>query len=94
MDYQTVMGRRPDMTSAVLNELTRIGKINEITRDFEVEVVKMATNPPDEAFMDEIRNHVDNLLNASDVTNEDFIAYCILVNFQRRMKNYEEELLN
>ena len=91
MDYQTVMERRPDMTSAVLNELTLIGKINEITRDFEVEVVKMATNPPDEAFMDEIRNHVDNLLNASDVTNEDFIAYCILVNFQRRMKNYEEE---
>lgn len=79
------------MTPATLNELTRIGKLSEITRRFEVELVKMATNPPHEAFIDEIRNHVDNELNAAEITNEDFIAYCILVNYQRRMKNYEEE---
>ena len=49
------------MTPATLNELTRIGKLSEITRSFEVELVKMATNPPHEAFIDEIRVRNANL---------------------------------
>ena len=79
------------MTPSTLAELQRIGMLNEITREFEVEVVKLATNPPSSTFMDEIKNHIDTQLNPSAIKSEDFIAYCILVNYQRRMKNYEEE---
>ena len=79
------------MTPETLKELKRVAAINEITREFEVELVKMATNPPHNTFIDEIKAHVDTKINPSKVKTEDFIAYCVLVNYQRRMKNYEEE---
>lgn len=79
------------MTPETLSELQRISAFREITRDFEVEVVKLATNPPHDSFIEEIKTHVELQNNQSAVTKEDFIAYCVLVNYQRRMKNYEEE---
>lgn len=81
------------MTPETLYELQRISMLSEVTRDFEVEVVKLATNPSHAAFIDELKAHVQTLRNVSSVTTEDFIAYCIVVNYQRRMKNYEEEEL-
>jgi len=79
------------MTPETLSELQRVSVFNEITRNFEVEVVKLATNPPHDLFIEEIQAHVEQQKDPSAVTKEDFIAYCILVNYQRRMKNYEDE---
>jgi len=79
------------MKPETLSELQRIGMLSEITRDFEVEVVKMAVNPPHKDFMDEIKTHVETLHSQSQITMDDFVAYCVLVNYQRRMKNYEKE---
>jgi len=76
------------MTSTILSQ---IAAINEIERKFETEVVKYATKPPHESFMMEIEQIVDKTESAKEITAEDFVAFSILVNYQRRMKNFEKE---
>lgn len=88
------------MTPQTRSELRPLAAMDERTRDFEKAVVKMATNPPSAAFIPDIKTHIDTLLTSyptaaaltpGAITLDDFLAYCILVNYQRRMKNYDAE---